>query len=357
MTSRTISIMSEGGRWRRVAEDWLVGVTGDYLVRRPLMLFFHGVEKTIQDADIQVLHISQDRFAGFLEQAKRTRVFLCLDEMLELLGRGRLPSNALVISFDDGYANNLHHAAPVLKALEIPAVFYLTTGAIGTEKFLPTTVARLAIRYSMARELPLPGGNVRLPLSGPHQRLTALEVVSTLLKTSSLKDVNRLVASLTELLDANRWQEVKQKFQSDRFLTWDEVRVLVSLGFDIGAHGHNHVPLHGNHEQADISMEISQSKRLIENLIAEVHHFAYPNGGPRDISAEAAREVWQAGFRSAATTFAAPLGARIHPLVIPRICAYDMRSIHRRTLRFIQQRAWRNLEVFSNSLYVGRSVK
>ena len=38
-----------------------------------------------------------------------------------------LPERSLIISFDDGYLDNLEYALPILKAYEMPAILYLAT--------------------------------------------------------------------------------------------------------------------------------------------------------------------------------------------------------------------------------------
>jgi peptidoglycan/xylan/chitin deacetylase (PgdA/CDA1 family) len=48
-------------------------------------------------------------------------------------GKETLPDNAVFVSFDDGYRNNLTLVAPLLKKYNIPAAVFVTTGFIGTE--------------------------------------------------------------------------------------------------------------------------------------------------------------------------------------------------------------------------------
>ncbi len=48
-----------------------------------------------------------------------------------LSGRRDLPRRAVVVSFDDGYADNTVHAFPVLERLKIPAVTFVLTGRLG----------------------------------------------------------------------------------------------------------------------------------------------------------------------------------------------------------------------------------
>lgn len=46
-------------------------------------------------------------------------------------GTGRLPSRALLLTFDDGWADNVDHALPALRDAGLPAVMFVVSGAVG----------------------------------------------------------------------------------------------------------------------------------------------------------------------------------------------------------------------------------
>ena len=62
----------------------------------------------------------------------RTYVGLPLEELVARMSRNAVPRNALVVTLDDGYRDNLTHAAPVLSRYGLPATVFLATGFIGT---------------------------------------------------------------------------------------------------------------------------------------------------------------------------------------------------------------------------------
>jgi len=69
-----------------------------------------------------------------------------LHELLEKLVMERPLSRELVITFDDGYQDNYKFATPVLKSLDLPATFFLTSRFIGTE-IVPWWDGRQGVRH------------------------------------------------------------------------------------------------------------------------------------------------------------------------------------------------------------------
>lgn len=58
-----------------------------------------------------------------------------LDQVLLFLrGEKELPGRAVVITFDDGYADNCEIAAPILNRVGIPATFYVTVDCVERAK-------------------------------------------------------------------------------------------------------------------------------------------------------------------------------------------------------------------------------
>lgn len=61
-----------------------------------------------------------------------------LDDVRAFFREGApLPPGATLITFDDGYADTLEHAAPVLARHGYPAVVFVPVGHVGTDRLLP----------------------------------------------------------------------------------------------------------------------------------------------------------------------------------------------------------------------------
>jgi peptidoglycan/xylan/chitin deacetylase (PgdA/CDA1 family) len=87
------------------------------------------------------------------------------------------------------------------------------------------------------------------------------------------------------------------------WMDWDQVRSLVSQGFEIGCHTHTHIDL-GTADEQTAWAELELSKRTLhEQLGRPTPLFAYPFGGRDNISARSRELVRKAGFVCCAAGF------------------------------------------------------
>ncbi len=96
---------------------------------RCTVLLYHRVN----DISVDNVTTSVDRFIEHMAILKRRYRVLSLSAAISELGAGRyLGPNVVVVTFDDGYADNYEAAAPILQHFGIPATFFVTAGLVGT---------------------------------------------------------------------------------------------------------------------------------------------------------------------------------------------------------------------------------
>jgi peptidoglycan/xylan/chitin deacetylase (PgdA/CDA1 family)/GT2 family glycosyltransferase len=100
---------------------------------RAVVLAYHAISDLSHDARLAQYGVAAKRFAEQLDAlSKQGCAFIELEDLLRALdGRQRLPRRAILLSFDDGYADLLSDAVPILSARGIPALVFAVSGLVG----------------------------------------------------------------------------------------------------------------------------------------------------------------------------------------------------------------------------------
>lgn len=257
------------------------------------VLTFHRVN---DDGDPFLPALPTRVFEGWVSHIARHYCVLTVEDLAERAARGRVPVNALALTFDDGYRDNLTHAAPILVRHGLTATVFVTTGFIGTGEIPWFDRLAMAIRSTAKNAVVLPGGGTA-PLASVGDRLRAVEAVLGRLKRLPDEERRARLEDVIDHLGAPGAGERKSAM-----LSWDDVHALRGLGLSVGAHTVSH-PILARMSAAKAWEEIHGSKTAIERALgAPVRGFAYPNGGPDDYTPETAALVREAGFACAVTT-------------------------------------------------------
>jgi peptidoglycan/xylan/chitin deacetylase (PgdA/CDA1 family) len=227
--------------------------------------------------------------------ARHYRV-LTVEALVERMRRSDVPRNALAITFDDGYRDNLTHAAPILARHGLPATVFLATGLIGNGEVSWFDRLAMAVKLTTVPALPAPWGE-RLDLATTPARLRTLERAQAALKAMPDDERSAALESLVEGLGG-----VDPRGFKSLMLSWDDVQALAGMGFAIGSHTVSH-PVLSRLSRERAWAEILGSRTMIEAACGMTPKaFAYPNGRTEDYTTSVARMVEEAGFTCAVTT-------------------------------------------------------
>jgi peptidoglycan/xylan/chitin deacetylase (PgdA/CDA1 family) len=253
-------------------------------------------------ADPQIC-ISPENFEQHVAYlTSRYRVVRLEDAVAALLD-GTLPPNAVAITFDDGYADNLA-AARTLAKHGATATFYITAGALaGGEPFWPAEL-RYFMRVLRGDRLRLDAGGERFDfdVSTDATREVALRRLTKIFKSRVIPVREELRRQLRAQCGVDRGRRV--------MLTWDEVREMHALGMTIGSHTMTHPNLPSAGLDAAREELRAARQRLEAEIDAPVTMFSYPNGGAETyVTPELKAIVRESGYAAAATSknaFAGP---------------------------------------------------
>ena len=228
-------------------------------------------------------------FEAQVEYLCRRYEIISLSRLVDLLERGeQVPDNSVVLTFDDGFRDNLEIVAPVLARHGVPGTVFLTTGCASTGE-LPWS-QRLGYLFEATRVSELKHeslGAEPVELSDNRGRRRAYRQCKEDLKRRGRLERERLLDGLSARLEV-----VPPR---DRMLTWDGVRELVSSGMEVGAHTVSH-PLLANIPADEARCEMERSlDDLRRELGVSRPSFAFPGGSRNPGLVSLARQL---GFRS-----------------------------------------------------------
>lgn len=253
---------------------------------------------------------------------RRHREIVSLDHLYVCLLDGQgLEPRQVVLTFDDGYKNNLHVVAPLLKAWNLPFTIFINTRNVSECRRLPGYYIRTALLYTEKPQVYLRTLRKGFDTTTREKRLAAARVIVEATKRAPLGLVDQVATECLEQVSSAKWAELNAQFKSEEPMSWDDVVSVTSMGATIGSHCHDHCILHSNQSREEVHRQINESKAAIEKNVAECKYMAYPNGTVDDISSVAYSAAKRAQFQMAFSTIEGEITADFDCLLAPRIFA------------------------------------
>jgi peptidoglycan/xylan/chitin deacetylase (PgdA/CDA1 family) len=182
----------------------------------------------------------------------------------------RLPPRALLVSFDDGWRDNLDHALPILRRYGAPAVVFAASDAVqDAQPDWWQDVVLWALRSGRAgitqlcREVDL--------AHSPESIEAAPDAIALLCRLAALDTGRRN----TLLLPLTR--EFSQAQKGRQMLDPSSLSELAAAEIDIGIHGATHLPLT---MLADPAADLKKARTYVEEHVAglDARSLSFPHG-------------------------------------------------------------------------------
>jgi peptidoglycan/xylan/chitin deacetylase (PgdA/CDA1 family) len=261
-----------------------------------------------------IIH-STDVFARQMEIIARHYHPLALEDLVKILEGGQsVPRRTVVVTFDDGYADNCEIAAPVLNRFGIPAVFYVVVDSIASGR--PPWPIRVRHAFLSTRVAIWTDPAARhWPLGTDDDRLQAFAAACAHCGRLAGETQENAVVAIEKQLDSVPYAPNQRLMMS-----WEQLRELRKQGHVVGSHSLSHPNL-AYLAKDEAEQELLTSKQKLEQQLSEpVWHFAYPNPvlDPHctDETASLSRRV---GYRTAVTVRHGLVRQKQNPLELPRI--------------------------------------
>lgn len=309
----------------------------------PLILLYHRVSDLRPDP--QLLSVTSEHFGQQLQILRQSTTPMKLQDMVRAMRNNQLPRRSVAVTFDDGYADNLYNAKPLLERYGVPGTVYVSSGYVGSgREFYPDVLERIFLQPgSLPEELHLTvnGKTHRWHLgNATHYGVDACRANAAwhVLDPESPTPRHHIYRALCQLLYA--LPECNRRFALDALTSWacrqsicrethrvlraEEVCLLARDGLvEVGSHTVDH-PVLSAIPVADQRKELQESKRRLEEILDHpVTSFAYPYGTRSDYSAETVELVREAGYDHACSNFQGHVQPGVDPWQLPRFIVRD----------------------------------
>ncbi len=318
----------------------LIWQVKDLVGPKALILLYHRIADP--EDDPHLLCVSPQHFAEQLAVLTQHYTPLSLQQCVTAVGQGRLPHRAAVITFDDGYADNLHDAKPLLEQHGFPATLFITTGQINNprefwwDELEKVFLCPSALPQQLDMEINGHAHHWDVDSATQHAEEQfrahggrwASDGTPLCPRLKLLHTIHRLLRGLpsrsrTEQMDALlNWSGASHVARpAHRALSTEELAALARSNLiDFGGHTVTHPDL-PEQELAVQREEIQNGKTTLEQMIGRtVHSFSYPYGF---YSAPTVELVRQAGYNSACTCSERPTRCESDTFQLPRLMVRD----------------------------------
>jgi len=281
------------------------------------VLIYHRIQELGQDP--QSLAVHPERFEQQIQYLKNRFTIISLQEMVRRISAGESIENVISITFDDGYADNLYYAKPILEKYRAPATFFITTGMIGSgREFWWDELERIFLVKKKSLKpliIKIDGKEYNWNI---YDRNVAREVYYEIHRLLKYLPGEKRESIMDELFS---WVEVERNKGREINRVLNRREILQLAGGDlveIGSHTLTH-PVLSVEAQETQRQEINDSRIHLEQIIGrKITSFSYPFGQKNDITPETVRMVKQSGYTCGISNIQGNIDDRTDCFMIPR---------------------------------------
>ncbi len=312
----------------------------DVKTPRVLTLLYHRI--TDAASDPQLLSVKPHNFEQHLAVLKRSYRLAKFADLEEQRSSRTTPVNTVIVTFDDGYRDNLTEALPLLQQADIPATIFVTTSMVENralfwwdeldyiilgEHNLPQLL-ELELDENFSCDLGDCQWSPELRQSYSHWSL--LEETDPTVRHAIYRRISGYLRGADDderrrvLEFLSTWANRLSRGLKCQALSSAELLELKDSDLiEIGSHTVNH-PVLSKLSAARQRDELQDSKSYLEGILdREVKSFAYPYGTKADYTPETIALVRDAQYSSASVNIAEAIWPGTDRFQIPRLLVRD----------------------------------
>ena len=207
------------------------------------------------------------------------------DVLQDAAGR-KLPSRAILVTFDDAYVSVAEIAAPLCRQYGVPAVFFVNAAFLDNLWLAPDNLACFVANEMGMAPIQQAARAVR---GGAAPILGSMDsVFSALFPMLSLTERN---VFLDALAHAARVDPARLAAEARLYLTREQLAAMALEGWEVGNHTRSHVHCRCLTPE-QVSHEVGRNKSELESLTGRtVRSFSLPYGSSADFTPELERHL------------------------------------------------------------------
>jgi peptidoglycan/xylan/chitin deacetylase (PgdA/CDA1 family) len=205
----------------------------------------------------------------------------------------RLPSRAVLVTFDDAYASIAESAAPLCRQFGVPAVFFVNAGFLDNQRLAPDNLVCYVANVFGMETIRAAARAVRGAKTPELQSLT--EVFTLFFPAISLAEREVFLEALRQLSRINEGGMAKG---AGLYLTSKQLCDLTSFDFEIGNHTYTHVHCRALSRE-EFGSQVDRNKAELEALSGtKVRSFSQPYGSSTDLTPDLAEHLERSGHKA-----------------------------------------------------------
>jgi peptidoglycan/xylan/chitin deacetylase (PgdA/CDA1 family) len=261
------------------------------------------------------------------------------DVLAWLQGKRTLPTQAVLLTCDDGLVNNLTDMLPILEEECVKCLFFVTGASAGEERTMlwyeelflllvgaaETSTRRNSRAVGRPHSFEISRSEITISgeLGSREQRRSLWWNSVKRLSQVDAETRDSFLCGIRAQLASNYWRgfDPYDEISCRRFglMTASELRQLASAGMTVGAHTLSHPML------SQLPLDLARAEivecraRLESTLQREIWAFAYPFGDAESVTPQVLAIPEQAGYRAAFLNYGGGLGTTLLPYALSRI--------------------------------------
>lgn len=255
---------------------------------------YHYTRDLIHSRYPQIKGLDSSLFRQQIEYMRNNFNVVTMEQVIDAVeGKSKLPENALLLTFDDGYIDNYTFALPVLEEYGVQGSFFIPGKTFATHQLLDVNkihyILASADIYKLVedvkREMDYYRGTENDyastdELFNEYAVANRFDVKETIFVKRMLQTV--LPEKIRNIISSNLFEKyvgvTEEQLAYELYMTEEQIRTMKRHGMFIGIHGYDHYWL-GNLSSEQMEKDISMALDTMDEFIDRKHWVMnYPYG-------------------------------------------------------------------------------